>query len=226
MSSERSETPPPIDGLIVGELVGPFGIVGEVKLYPTTDFPERLQRYRRLLLALPDGSRQEVRVQRARPHKNLWVLKLRDINTPEQAEALRGAQAMVPAALAEPLPEGHFYLHDIIGLRVVTPGGEELGTVTDVLRSPANDVYVVGGSLLVPAVKEIVDRIDPTAGVLVIRSMEALLTEEVPQDRDTDASGTPSPRTASEVKKGPRRMRINARKPTPIHEVDPPPGHP
>ena len=46
MSSERSETPPPIEGLIVGELVGPFGIVGEVKLYPLTDFPERLRRYR------------------------------------------------------------------------------------------------------------------------------------------------------------------------------------
>src|SRR5438309_305748 len=102
-SSGRSETPPPTEHLIVGELVGPFGIVGEVKLYPLTDFPERLRRYRRLVLALPDGSQREVRVQRARPHKNLWILKLRDVNTPEEAEALRGAQVMVPAHPAEPL---------------------------------------------------------------------------------------------------------------------------
>src|SRR5205809_5685357 len=95
--SGRSETPPLTDELIVGELVGPFGIAGEVKLYPLTDFPERLQRYRRLVLALPDGTRREVRVLRARPHKNLWLLKLRDINTPQEAEALRGAHAMVPA---------------------------------------------------------------------------------------------------------------------------------
>jgi 16S rRNA processing protein RimM len=181
-SSGRSETPPPTDALIVGEVVGPFGVGGEVKLYPLTDFPERLRRYRRLILALPDGSRPEVRVQRARPHKNVWLLKLRDVNTPEEAEALRGAQAMVPAHLAEPLPEGHFYLHDVIGLRAVTAAGEELGTVTDVLRSPANDVYVVG-DLLIPAVKEIIERIDPAEGILVVRSKEALAAEEAQPER-------------------------------------------
>jgi 16S rRNA processing protein RimM len=149
-----------------------------VKLYPLTDFPERLRRYRQLVLALPDGERREVRVQRARPHKNIWLLKLRDVHTPEAAEALRGAQALVPAHLAEPLPEGHFYLHDVIGLRAVTAAGEELGTVTDVLRSPANDIYVVG-DLLIPAVKEIVERIDPTEGVLVIRSREALAADDL-----------------------------------------------
>ncbi len=177
-SSARSETPPPTDGLIIGEVVGPFGIAGEVKLYPLTDFPERLRRYRRLVLALPDGSRRDVRVRRARPHKNIWLLKLQDVNTPEEAEALRGAQAIVPAHLVEPLPEGHFYLHDVIGLRAVTAAGDDLGTVTDVLRSPANDVYVVG-NLLIPAVKEIVERIDPAAGLLVVRSKEALASVEV-----------------------------------------------
>src|SRR5438309_10697975 len=182
-SSGRSETPPPTDDLIVGELVGPFGIAGEVKLHPLTDFPERLRRYRRLVLALPDGSRREVRVQRARSHKNLWLLKLRDVNTPEEAEALRGAQVMVPAHLAEPLPEGHFYLHDVIGLRAVTADGEELGTVTDVLRSPANDVYVVG-QLMIPAVKEMVERIDPAEGVIVVRSLEALQAVEVTPGRE------------------------------------------
>src|SRR6266550_1225012 len=103
-SSGKSETPPPTDDLIVGELVGPFGIVGEVKLYPITDFPERLRRYRHLALALPAGSRREVRVQRARPHKNLGVLKLHGIDTPQAAESLRGVQVMVPADRAEPLP--------------------------------------------------------------------------------------------------------------------------
>jgi 16S rRNA processing protein RimM len=191
-SSERSATPPPpVDGLIVGEIVGPFGLVGEVKLYPITDFPERLARYRRLVLALPDGSRREVRVQRARPHKNLWLLKLRDINTVEQAEALRGAEVIVPPELAEPLPEGHFYLHDVIGLRAVTAAGEEIGTVTDVLRTPANDVYVVGEHLI-PAVKEIVERIDPAEGVVVVRSLEALAEDEVTPSRDP--GGDPPPR--------------------------------
>src|SRR5262245_6671085 len=205
-SSGSSETPPPTDGLIVGELVGPFGIAGEVKLYPLTDFPERLRRYRQLVLALPDGSRREVRVQRARPHKNLWLLKLRDVSTPEEAEALRGAQAIVPAGKAEPLPEGHFYLHDVIGLRAVTADGEVLGTVSDVLRSPANDVYVVGG-LLIPAVKAVIARIDPAAGLLVVHSRDALAIEEVRPD--PDAEKTNSPQRHRDTEKRQRKVKVN-----------------
>jgi 16S rRNA processing protein RimM len=184
-------------------------VAGEVKLYPLTDFPDRLRRYRRLVLALPDGTQREVRVQRARPHKNLWLLKLRDVNTPEEVDALRGAQAIVPAQLAEPLPEGHFYLHDVIGLRAITAAGEELGTVTDVLRSPANDVYVVG-DLLIPAVKEIVERIDPAEGVLVVHSREALATEEAGQHRSE------SPRRHGGTEK--RRVRVRGGKASPSLE--------
>jgi 16S rRNA processing protein RimM len=195
-SSRRSATPLP-EGLIVGELVGPHGILGEVKLYPLTDYPERLPRYRRLVLMLPDGSWQEVRVQRARPHKNIWLLKLKDVSTPEAAEALRGAQVLIRKEQVQPLPEGQFYIHEVIGLRVVTPEGEELGTVTDVLRNPANDVYVAG-PYMIPAVKALVERIDPAAGVLVVRSRDALLMEEVPPEgevstrrhRDTERRGT------------------------------------
>jgi 16S rRNA processing protein RimM len=210
-SSKRSATPPPDpesrggeEGLIVGELVGPHGILGEVKLYPMTDYPERLSHYRRLLLSLPDGTQRSVRVQRSRPHKNVWLLKLRDVDTPEAAEALRGAKAIVPRELAAPLPEGHFYVHDVIGLRAVTADGEELGTVTDVLRSPANDVYAVG-ELLIPAVREIIERIDPVEGVLVVRSREALATEEIPPENNRDTTGKPSTGTRPPRKIGMRR---------------------
>jgi 16S rRNA processing protein RimM len=203
-SSRRFETPPPSEDLIVGEIVGPFGVAGEVKLYPLTDFPERLRRYRRLVLALPDGSRREARVRRARPHKNVWLVKFQDVNTVEAAEMLRGAQALVPAGLAEPLPEGHFYLHEITGLRVVTAAGEELGTVTDILRSPANDVYVVG-DLLIPAVKEMVERIDPVAGVIVVRSREALAAEEVPPEPGGNPEGSSRRHGGTER---PRRRRV------------------
>src|SRR5258708_23875071 len=86
---------------------------------------------------------------------------------------------MVPADRAEPLPEGHFYLHDVIGLRAVTAAGEDLGVVSDVLRSPANDIYVVG-NLLIPAVKAIVERIDLAAGLPLGHSPPILAAEEVP----------------------------------------------
>jgi hypothetical protein len=150
-----------------------------------------------------------VRILRARPHKNLWLLKLRDINKPEEAEALRGARAMVPAERAEPLPEGHFYLHDVIGLRAVTAAGEELGTVTDVLRSPANDVYVIG-DLLIPAVKAIVDRIDPAAGLLVIHSRDALAIEEVSAEPDAEKANSPQRHRDTEFRR--RNLKIGKKR--------------
>jgi 16S rRNA processing protein RimM len=208
----------------VGEIVGPFGVLGEVKLYPITDFPERLRRYRRLVLAMPDGSQREVRVQRARPHKNLWVLKLRDVGSIEEAEALRGAQAVVPAELAEPLPKGHFYLHQVIGLRVVTAAGEELGTVTDVLRSPANDVYVVG-DLLIPAVKEMVERIDPGEGVVVVRSRDALATVEVPPEPHGEGAESTRRHGGTETTERPRKRRVvTSSRRRPVEEVEPAPS--
>jgi 16S rRNA processing protein RimM len=201
-SSGRSETLPPSEGLIVGELVGPHGVIGEVKLYPLTDFPERLRRYRRLILLLPDGTRREVRVQRARPHKNVWLLKLREIHTPEEVDELRGAKVIVPPELIQPLPEGHFYLHEVIGLRVVTPDGEDLGRVTDVLRTPANDVYVAG-SLMIPAVTEMIERLDPSEGVLVVRSKDVLQSEEVEPE---------APRRHGDTEGAQRKFRIGAKK--------------
>jgi hypothetical protein len=114
---------------------------------------------------------------------------------------------MVPAHLAEPLPEGHFYLHDVIGLRAVTADGEELGIVTDVLRSPANDVYVAG-SLLIPAVKAVVDRIDPAAGLLVVHSKDALATVEVGPERDE--ARTRSPQRHRDTEKKRRQVTISA----------------
>ena len=85
---------------------------------------------------------------------------------------------MVGLEEAAPLPEGRFYEHQILGLRVVTPEGEELGRVREIMRLPSNDVYVAG-ALLIPATHDAIVRLDPEEGVLVVRSREYLQGEEV-----------------------------------------------
>ena len=178
MTSSRSSGRDPGDDLVAGRLVGPFGLRGEVKLLPLTDFPERLERLAALRLRLPDGSIQERQILGMRPHKQMYLVRLAGCSSVEDAESLRDAEVCVAADEAEPLPAGQYYQHEIIGLRAVTEDGEELGTVDDVFRTGANDVYRVG-RLLIPATRDAVVRLDPPAGVLITRPRAYLEGEDV-----------------------------------------------
>jgi 16S rRNA processing protein RimM len=151
--------------------------VGEVKLLPLTDFPERLGSYPFLLLRFPGGRDERRAVERARPHKGVILIKFAECESIDDAEALRGAEVWIDAAHAGPLPEGHFYVHDLIGLEVVTPSGESLGMISEVLRGPANDVYVAG-KYLIPATHDAIEAIDLEGRRLVVRSREFLEPDE------------------------------------------------
>jgi 16S rRNA processing protein RimM len=180
-SSSRSEnrSAEKAGDLLLGRVVGPFGRIGEVKLFPYTDFPERLGEYEALSFRWEGGRAETYPVERARPHKGVILLKLRGIDSIDDAEALRDTEVWIDASQAAPLPEGHFYLHDVVGLEVVTVDGEALGRVTEVLRGPANDVYVAG-PYMIPATHDAVATIDLEARRLVVRSREFLEAEEVP----------------------------------------------
>lgn len=174
---DASGAAPAPEDLVVGRIVGPFGRVGEVKLLPLTDFPERLGAYPSLLLHFAGGRTERRRVERARPHKGVILLKFEGCSSIDDAEALRGAEVRIEGAHAGPLPDGHHYVHDLIGLAVVTPEGEQLGEISEVLRGPANDVYVAG-KYLIPATHDAVASIDMAGRRLVVRSREFLEADE------------------------------------------------
>jgi 16S rRNA processing protein RimM len=155
--------------LVIARIVSPQGNKGEVKTEVVTDFPERFastpavylgEEYRRYEL---DGYRLQGRVA---------VLKLRDVESMEQAERLRGDLVHVPEEEAVELPTGHYFWHQIMGLRVVTVEGETIGTVDDILETGSNDVYVVhgpGGEQLIPAIKDVVKGIDLEKGIVTVQ---------------------------------------------------------
>ncbi len=150
------------------------GIRGELSAYPETDFPERLRPGREVYVAGVAAPRWS-RIAAARPGKPPTVLlRLSGVGDRDAAEALRGAELQVAASDLPPLPEGSFYLYQIVGLRVVTEDGRELGRVDDVLQNAANDVYVVG-SYLIPALREVVREIDLAGGRMVVRPLPGLL---------------------------------------------------
>lgn len=120
-------------------------------------------------------------VERARADQEHWILKLSGIADRTTVERLRGE--LLEAADNDVLRDDDesYFVHELIGLRVVvTATAEELGTVADVLQTGANDVYVVHGprgELLIPAIAEVIDRVDVSGGVVSITPLPGLLDE-------------------------------------------------
>jgi len=167
--------------LNIGKIVNTHGVRGEVRVWPQTDFPEVRFKPGNTLWMIPPNAGEPVPavVQSAREQKNVYVLKLQDIDDRDGAEARKGWELKVPAEERVPLSEGEYYVSDIVGCSVVTEEGETLGVVADVLTPGANDVWVVrrpaGQDVLLPVIDEVVLDVDPAAKRIKVRLMEGLL---------------------------------------------------
>jgi len=156
----------------VGLVGAPWGVRGDVKVQPLTDFPERFQPGAALWVR---GDRRELR--RSRWSRGLVYLCLVGVESRDAAEELRGALLEVPEADLMPLPEGQYYRFQVIGLEVRTREGTVLGRVAEILSTPSNDVYVVRGGpreLLLPAIEDVVKAVDLEAGQLVVEPLPEL----------------------------------------------------
>lgn len=161
--------------IVIGKIVAPLGTRGEVKVLVLTEFPERFGAGNELALRSPKGESKRVKVQTARLHKDGFALKLEGVEVRDDAEALRGWEFTIDESELHDLPEGGFYLFDIIGLKVVTDDGRECGEVTEVVQGGANDVYITSTGLCIPALKNVVAKVDVGAGVMTIHPVPGLL---------------------------------------------------
>lgn len=146
--------------LLIGRVAGPFGVGGEAKVEPYTDFPDRFRPLAELYLG---ADHRPVTVDRARQHKGHVLIKLAGVETPEQVREFAQQEIFVPRSEARTLPPGHFYLDDAVGLHVVTTDGRPVGRVVDVLRTGSNEVFVVRaseGDVLVPVIKDAIGELD------------------------------------------------------------------
>ncbi len=163
--------------VIIGRVGRPHGIRGAVHVVPDTDFPERLMSLTEVVL-LKEGQPTLVRVQSIRPHRRGLVVTLAGIGSVDEARMWQGAALAIPRAQAAPLPNGRHYIFEVLGLRVQTETGEDLGIVAQILRTGGNDVYVVQGAgrdYLIPAISSVVVAIEPAAGRVIIRPLAGLL---------------------------------------------------
>jgi 16S rRNA processing protein RimM len=165
--------------LVVGKLHRPHGVHGEMTLEVLTDFPERLHEGITLYVGEKQAPMQLVKV---RQHAKGLLVSFQGCSTPEAAGELRNQFVYVPAADRPPLPEGDYYHHQIIGLQVLSDQGEPLGTVSEILETGANDVFVIrpknGPEILVPDTDEVILRIDLMKGEMIIHLLPGLLPPE------------------------------------------------
>ncbi len=160
--------------LAVARVRRPFGVRGELLLEVLSDFPGRLTQNERLYA----GDEQiPLEVEMVRRHGTDMLLQLTAVCDRDAAEKLRGAVFSIRVDDLPPLPAGVYYLHQIEGLEVFTEQGECLGRVKEILKTGANDVYVVQGDreILLPAIPQVVREVRLEEGKIIVRMMEGLV---------------------------------------------------
>lgn len=160
--------------LEIGKIVSVFGIKGEVKVQPWCDSPDFLCEFETLYRKSGD----KVEIEHSRVQKNIVVMKIKGVDTVEDAQKMRNHVLYMDRDDVE-LDEGCYFVQDLIGLEVRdADSGESYGKISEVSETGANDVYHVvndeGRTLLVPAIPSVIVETDLEAQAMLIRPLDGL----------------------------------------------------
>ncbi len=163
----------------IGVITSTHGLKGEVKVFPTTDDVNRFKKLKKCFIRTKDKD-IEVEKNSCKFFKNMVILSFKEFNNINDIEKYKGCDIYVTRENAVPLKEDEFYISDIIGADVFEENGNLLGKLKDVMKTGANDVFVVELSgdkkeLLVPVIKEFVPEMDIENKKIVIRLMKGML---------------------------------------------------
>ncbi|MGB4313587.1 MAG: ribosome maturation factor RimM [bacterium] len=165
--------------IAIGKVTAPHGVAGEIRVLPLTDFPDRFQQLKKVYLTGKGmAGPRLLTVTGVKYHKKFVILKLAGVESRTEAEKLRDCYLKIEPSELVPLPPGHYYHFQIIGLQVKTLEGEVLGEVVEILTPGCNDVYVVqdqeGNEILIPAIKDVVREIDLEGGLMRVELLDGL----------------------------------------------------
>lgn len=169
----------------IARIVNSFGIRGEVKVISDTDFPEERFALGNKLYILKDTLKvAQVTIESARRNKGTYILKFQEYNNINQIEAFKNHWLAIDEDQQEDLDEGHYYYHQIEGLKVFTQEGEYLGHIKEIIALGSNDVWVVQAAeshrrdILLPYIDDVVKEVDLSQGKVIVELMEGLLEDE------------------------------------------------
>ncbi|MCR4616856.1 MAG: ribosome maturation factor RimM [Lachnospiraceae bacterium] len=161
----------------IGIITSSHGVRGEMKVYPTTDDARRFKRLKEVFVETKEGLKT-FEVESARVSDKV-LLKLKGIDTPEEVVKYRQRGIFVDRKNAVKLSSDEYFIADLIGIKVIDENENEVGTLTDVMPTGANDVYVIemtdGQELLLPAIKECILEVNVEEGVMRVHILDGLL---------------------------------------------------
>ena len=162
----------------VGSVQGAKGLKGELKIGLFTAHPAHLASLESIYLKIDDSPSTLYTIERATWKGSKLTIKLHGVDDRNTAEALRGANLLVPEEAAYHPGEDEYFAEDLVGMEVVDTKGTILGNIKEVLNYPAHDVYVISGGkneFLVPAVHEYIREVDVSAGRIMIAVIDGLI---------------------------------------------------
>ena len=164
--------------LQVGVITQTHGVHGEVKVFPTTDDPERFLDLEYVFLDT-GREKKKLTIQSVKFFKQFVILKFKGINNINDIEKYRKCPLLVDRENAVELEEDEYFIADMIGMDVLTEDGEIFGTLKDVIETGANDVYIINskkhGEVLIPAIKECILDVNVKEGRMLVHLMEGLI---------------------------------------------------
>lgn len=160
--------------LVLGRVLRPHGIKGELRVGTMTDYPERVAELDSVFLSRDIEGRdaKAFPIESVRLHQDYILVKFSNIPDRNAADRLRDLYMLIDLENAVPLDDDEVYLYELIGLTVQLEDGTRIGTLEDIMETGANDVYVVKsethGTILIPAHDETVVEVDPDAGHIIV----------------------------------------------------------
>ncbi|HLA05608.1 MAG TPA: ribosome maturation factor RimM [Syntrophales bacterium] len=166
-----------MDFLEIGKIVKPYGLKGSVKVLSYLESGDLLESLDRLSIRQRNGETVSYGLKSLKAKGRCFYLEMEGIGTIEQADALIGCPVLIPADKLKALPEGEYYWQELIGLEVITEEGRPVGKVERIFPAGDSDVYVCNGGereIFLPAIEEVVRKIDPAKGAMVVRLPEGI----------------------------------------------------
>lgn len=161
--------------VIIGKILKPFGVKGEVRVESLTDVPGRFEQLEEVTLELSSGQLVNTRVKSVRSTGQGYLLTFSAFDSPEEAEAFRGSWIKVPVHPNLPREKDLYYQFELIGLEVQDMEGTCLGNVEEILEYPQHHVFVIRGGeqeLLIPATKNTINQVDVEHNLLRLHPRE------------------------------------------------------
>jgi len=168
----------PNEEINIGLIISPFGVKGELKVLPLIDDPGKLTDLKEILIGREHEESKTYEITRMRIHKTLVIIKLKGISTREDSISLKNHYLRVKRTYLQNLGEDQYYVMNLEGMEVSTVSGEKIGTLLEVIETPANDVYLIQGDdrkYLIPAVRDIIKSVDTENKIMKIDPIGGLL---------------------------------------------------